>query len=187
MREWHHHDGVIVFEEGEAITKHTVVHEVANTADSLSKLILLDPTSQQFTDVIDVEAGCSVVIYLELVAVTLRLVTHVEIRDLVLQCVQVRLLDFLAAANIKACERPFFSQLSIEDFDLLLRDLDVVVLIFSEFFAVGAERVDRGVVILILVRLNLTSVLFVFDQLDLGNLLGAIILFLLLVLDREHF
>ena len=87
MREWHHHDGVIVFEEGEAITKHTVVHEVANTADSLRKLILLDPTSQQFTDVIDVEAGCSEVIYLDLVAVTLRLVTHVEIRDLVLQCV----------------------------------------------------------------------------------------------------
>ena len=83
------------------------------------------------------------------------------------------MLDFLAVADIEACDRPFFLSLIGVDFELFSRDLDVFVDIVSEFFAVGVHGVDGGVVILILIRLNSTSVLFVSDQLDFGNLLAA--------------
>ena len=81
MRERHHHDVVIVLDKGQAFAKHTIIHVIADTTDSLRQLILLDPAGQQFTDVVDVEAGCSEVLNLCFVVVTLRLVTHVKIND----------------------------------------------------------------------------------------------------------
>ena len=81
MRMRHHHDSVIVLDKGETIIKHTIVHEVADTANSLRQLILLDSAGLQSMDFVDVEAGLREVSSCLLVAVTHRLITCFEFRN----------------------------------------------------------------------------------------------------------
>ena len=83
------------------------------------------------------------------------------------------MLAFHTVANIEACERPFFLLLIVVDFELLSRDLYVVVDILCFILSMGVQGVDGGIVILILVGLNNWSVIFVFDQLNFGFMLDA--------------
>ena len=71
----HRHDSVIVLDKGQTFTIHTIVHEVADTANSLRQLILLDISGLQSMDLVDVEAGFREETSYRCVAVTLRLIT----------------------------------------------------------------------------------------------------------------
>ena len=112
----------------------------------------------------------------DLVRITLRFITNDELlQDGTRQGVQIRLLNVLAVANIKAAIGPLLFKILVVYLQLLSTDLNVAILIVSKVLTVGVEGVDGHVVILAVVHLNSTSVLVILDQLNVSDALEALV------------
>ena len=96
------------------------------------------------------------------------------------------MLDVLAVANVQAAEGPPLLQFLRVDLELLLGDLDIAVLILSEVLTVGIKGVNWRIVYLGSINLDIARILITLDELDIGDVLSAIVLQGRLMLNRVH-
>lgn len=83
----------------------------------------------------------------------------------------------MAVTDVEAAERVFLLEICIVDLDLLLRDLNVIVVAFlAKLVLEDLESVDRTIIFLRLIDLNLFHVDLVVDQLYCFDFLGVFIL-----------
>ena len=151
---------------------------IAHSAYWLGQLVLLNPALQELADIVDKEARWWLVRLLALIVITFRLVAYLKlISYLIAHWIEIRLRDVLTVTDVEATERVFLLEICIVDLDLLLRDLNVIVVaFFAKLVLEDLESVDRTIIFLRLIDLNLFHVDLVVDQLYCFDFLGVFIL-----------
>ena len=165
MREGNHSDRIIVFNEGESVTKMTIVDKIANSTHSRSQLIFLDFTLEKLLNIVDVETASAELEVVRLLGFTILFIISYGVRSLqrVTDRVEVALMHVLTASDVEVIKGQLYFHLPVIDLDFLGRDLHITISVFSQFVSCDIERVDGRVIAVNIIDLQRLIIAFIHD------------------------